>query len=509
MQATKKVLAKKAAFFQDKSENLEAEVDRLRHIIVLLKKDKFGSKGERFNEITEQLVFNEIEITAPKAPVETETIQYTRKKGRKKKRPIPENIPREEKIIDIPESEKTCPHDGTRLKCIGEVVSEKLKTVPAQSTVIVEKRLKYACPCCEEHMLEAKSNSILPGTIATPEILAFIIFSKFFQALPLYRLEELYKLQGIDLKRSTMARWMVQVSLRLQPLWNILEDIMLSTGYVTIDASSVQVLKENGRKPQTKSFMWSRGSPERGIVLFDYNVSGGGAIAKSLMEGFDGALQADAHKGYGALDRQYLTLLGCMMHARRRFYKAWLGAKKAPGLASEGLAMIKKLYKYEESYKDQNLTPEERKVCRDKEVAPLVKTLKTWCEANKPRVLPQSPIGNAINYYINEYDELEGFLKNGRFEIDNGWTERQFKKYAIGRKNWVFCDSVEGAHATSVLYSMAFTIKLNGKNPFEVLTEIFKKLPDAETGEDYQALVDLMLSPPNTSCHKKEGALIK
>lgn len=493
----------------EENKNLKNENEQLRNIIMLLKKDKFGSKAERFENITDQLIFNDIEVEAPHAPAEKETITYTRKKGRKKKKSIPENIPREEKTIDLPEDEKICPHDGTSLKCIGEVVTEKLKTVPAQSTVIVEKRLKYACPCCEDHMIEAKSNSILPGTIATPEILSFIIFSKFFQALPLYRLEEMYKLQGIELKRSTMARWMIQVSQKLRPLWNILEDMMLETGYVAMDASTLQVLKEKGRKPQTKSFMWSRGSPERGIVLFDYNISGGGAIAKNLMAGFEGALQADAHRGYGALDRKLLKLLGCMMHARRRFYKAWIESKKAPGLAQEGLFMIKKIYEKEESYKEKNLTPEDRKYWRDKEVAPLIETLKSWCEANKPKVLPQSSVGNAINYFINEYDELAGFLENGRYEIDNGWLERQFKKYAIGRKNWVFCDTVEGAHATSILYSIAFTIKLNGKNPFEVLVKILEELPKVKTAEDYQKLVDLMLSPTNTSCLKKEGALIK
>lgn len=502
-------LLKEYKNLKDKNEHLLEENDRLRHLVNLLKKEKFGSKGERFEIIADQLIFNEIEVEAPKAPPERETLTYTRKKGKRKKRPIPENIPREEKVIDLPEEEKVCPHDGAHLKCIGEVVTEKLKTVPAQSTVIVEKRLKYACPCCEESVKEAKANSLLPGTIATPEVLAFIIFSKFFQALPLYRLEEMYQIQGIKLKRSTMASWMIKVSQKLRPLWNILEDVMLETGYVTIDASHLQVLKEKGRKAQTKSFMWSRGSPERGIVLFDYNISGGGAIARSLMEGYEGALQADAHRGYGALERQSLLLLGCLMHARRRFYKAWLAAKKAPGLAAEGLDIIKKIYKLEEGYREKNLTPEERKVLRDKEVAPLIKTLKAWCDANKAKVIPKSPIGNAINYFINEYEELSAFLQNGRFEVDNGWLERQFKKYAIGRKNWVFCDTVEGAHATSVLYSIALTIKLNGKNPFDVLVKIFEELPNAETAEDYQRLVDMMLSPPNTSCHKKEGALIK
>lgn len=492
----------------EENKNLKDEVKRLHHIIQLLKKDKFGSKAERYEEITDQLVFNEIEVEAPNSPPEKETITYTRNRGRKKKKPIPEDVPREEKIIDIPEDEKTCPQDGTPLKCIGETITEKLKTIPAQTSVVIEKRLKYACPCCEGHVKEAKSNSILPGTIATPEILSFIIFSKFFQALPLYRLEEMYKLQGIDLKRSTMARWMIKVSEKLRPLWNILEDMMFESGYVAMDATRIQVLKEEGRRPQTKSAMWVRGSPERGIILFDYNVSEGGAIAKSLMESYEGALQADAHRGYGALDKQYLTLLGCMMHSRRRFYKAWLAAKKEKGLASEGLAMIKWLYDKEEGYRERNLTPEERKQWRDQEIAPLMEEIKKWCEYHKAKVLPQSPIGNAINYFINEYEELSAFLKDGRYEIDNGWTERQIKKYAIGRKNWVFCTTVEGAHATSVLYSIALTIKLNGKNPFDTLVRVFEELPKAKTADDYQKLVDLMLSPANTSCLKKEGALI-
>ena len=148
-------------------------------------------------------------------------------------------------------------------------------------------------------MAQARSNSILPGTIATPELLSFIIFSKYFQALPLYRLEELFKLNGIDLKRGTMARWLVRVKEQLMPIYNLLQDKAFESGYMCIDATHVQVLKEPGRKAETKSFMWARGSPERGIVLFDYDPSGGGQVAKSLMMGFSGALQADAHRGYG------------------------------------------------------------------------------------------------------------------------------------------------------------------------------------------------------------------
>lgn len=481
-------------FLKEKVDNYAEEVKRLRHIIKLFREEKFGSKSEQYEEVA-QLLFNEIEQeagNAPQLPLVQETISYTRKKGRGKKKPFPETLPREDVIIDIPEEEKICPHDGTPLKEIGEDIVEKLKTVPAQSTVIVEHKKKYACPCCESHLVQGKSNSILPKTIATPEILSFLIFSKFFQGLPLYRLEELYKLQGIILSRGTMARWLIQVSEKLIPIWNILEERVLESGYMAIDATKVQVLKEKNRKPQDDSFMWVRGSPEQGIVLFDYNVSGGGKIAKNLISGFKGGVQADAHKGYGALDKKELDLLGCMMHARRRFHQAWLGGEKKPGLAEIGLKMFKRLYRYERAYREQNLNHKQRYEARLKEVKPYLEKIKKWCEKKQPKVLKTSPIGNAINYFIEEYEELSGFLKDGRYEIDNGWVERMIRKFAIGRNNWMFSDTVEGAQASSILYSFALTAKVNEKDPFKVMTEIFKKLPLAETIDDYEALADLL-----------------
>lgn len=490
---------------------LKAELDRVNGILLLLKRDQFGQKSERVTEIPpEQLLFNEIEKEAATLPEkdesESETITYTRKKGRGQKKPWPSHLPREEKIIDLPEAEKICPNDGTRLKEIGEEITEKVKTIPARTSIVVEIKKKYACSHCESHMAQPRANALLPGTVATAELIAFLIYSKFFQGLPLYRLEEQYKLQGIDIKRGTMARWLVSIKEQLIPLYNLLQDRAFESGYMSIDATHVQVLKEPGRAPQTKSFMWARGSPERGIVLFDYDPSGGGAVAKKLMEGYHGALQADAHRGYGTLERKNVLLLGCMMHSRRRFNDAWLIGKKQPGLAAEGLAMIRWLYDKEESYKEKGLTPAERKIMRDKEIAPSFEAIKQWCELRLPKVPKASPLGNAMNYFIAEYAELTAFLADGRYEMDNGWLERAIRKFAIGRNAWMFCDTVEGAHASSLLYSLAITAKLNGKDPFVVMTEILTKLPDARTAGDYEALVELLLSPVNPlSCRKKEG----
>ena len=306
-----------------------------------------------------------------------------------------------------------------------------------------------------------------------------------------------------------MARWLIQVSEKLQPIWNLLEEKVLSNDYLAIDASYVQVLKEKNKRAQSKSFMWGRGSPEQGIILFDYDVSGGGEVARRLLLDYKGTVQGDAHRGYGKLNKENIDLIGCMMHARRRFFKAWVKGQKRAGLASEGLNQIQEIYKKEEEYKKSNLSPELRKIKRDEEVKPLLENLRNWCKENQSKVLKSTPVGNAIHYFLNEYTEISGFLKNGRYEIDNGWIERQIKRFAIGRKNWMFSVSEEGAHTSALLYSLVITIKLNGKNPYEVLTEVLKRIPTAKTLKDYETITQLLLSPvPKNSILKKEGKLI-
>ena len=485
---------------QEEVSILRQQNQALKHIITLLKRDKFGSKSERIELAQDQLLFNELEVEAkanPEEPEQAELIEgYTRKKkGRGTRKPFPKDLPREEVVIDLPEAEKVCPHDGSALKAIGEEVTEKLKVVPAQVSVVVEKKLKYACPMCDGHIGQARANSILPGTIATVELLAFLIFSKFFQGLPLYRIEELINMKGVELKRGTMASWLIRAAEKLQPIWNILEEWVLASGYVGIDATSVQVLKEEGRKPETKSFMWARGSPELGIVLFDYNISGAGYVAKELTQDLEGALQSDAHPGYDRLSG--VTRLGCMMHSRRRFYEAYLAAKQKPGLAQDAMVMIKKIYRLEEAYKEHGLSPDKRCEMREKQIKPLMAKLQKWCSDHKPKVLPSGPLGIAINYYLDEYEHLTAFLKSGRYEIDNGWIERAIRKFAIGRNNWLFCDSVDGAKASSLFYSIIVTAKLNDKNPFDVMVAILREINQAESIDDYERLASLLVKRLN------------
>ena len=489
---------------REKIAYLKEEIAYLKKILYSMRKAKFGSSKEIHVDSSTIPLFNEVESEAEKIPLllnndEGQVISYTRKKGRKTKKGFPEDLPREEVILDLKQEEKVCSDCGNNLKEMGEATTEKLKTIPARTIVVVEKRKKYTCTVCEGNIVEAKSKSVLPKSIATPELLSYLLFSKFIQGLPLYRLEELYRSQKIHLTRGTMARWLVQISEKLIPIWNLLEEKAMGSDYMAMDATHVQVLKEGDRKAESKSFMWVRGSPEQGIVLFDYDVSGGGAVAKRLMRDFCGGLQTDAHKCYNALENRKIILLGCMMHARRRFYQAWERGGKKEGLANIGLNMIKKLYKFEKSYKDKGLSNEQRYEAREKEVRPYLESIKSWCERKSMKVFPKSELGNAMSYFINQYERLSGFLKKGKYEIDNGWVERVIRKFAIGRNNWLFSDTVAGAKASSLLYSLVLTAKLNEKCSYTVMTEVLQKLPDAHSIDDYEALARLFLKEGSTS----------
>ena len=484
--------------FKNQVVNLQKELDAYKREnevmsqnFVLLKKSLYGQSSERVEDIPEQpSLFNEAELEENKAPVKEIEVTYKRKAGKQKRQPFPDFLEREIVKKDLPEDEKKCPVHGEPLKEIEPDVTEVLVTTPAQVHVRRIVRKRYTCSCCKRPPIEAKVKSIIPGSIATEESIAFIIFSKYFQHLPLYRLEEIYRIYSINLRRSVMASWLINIARRLTPIYNILEERMFQTGYIGIDETRVQVLKEKGRRAKTKSSMWVRGSEELGIALFDYDTSKGGPAVKRLLGGYTQTVQADEHNCYNSLEKGVLRL-GCMMHARRRFIKARDVIKVESPIANEGIAFFKQLYKLEEAYKD--LTYEKRYELRLKEHTPLLETYKNWLLENKGKVPPSSKLGNAINYSLVYWEHLTSYLKDGRYEVDNGFVERQIKQFALGRKNWLFSNSEAGAEASSILYSILVTIKLNDKSPYDTLVKILEKLPDTKTPEDWELLVDLIL----------------
>ena len=486
---------------EEKNKFLSDEITWLREQLAELKRNRFGKKSERW-ESEEQLLLNEAEVESKKPgsdeeEPDVEVKGFTKKRGHR--RPLPENLEREIVKIELPLAEQVA-EDGTQLKVIGWEISEKLKYEPSKMSVLQYHRAKYGADSGDYEKTAPPVPSIIPKGMSTPELLAAIVVSKYADGLPLYRMEDIFKRQGIDLPRQTMARWVVAAAEACQPVWNVLSDRLLNAFYVACDETRVQVLKENGRAAESQSWMWVRSTPFglSKIVLFDYSTSRSGDAAKALLAEFEGYLQCDGLNSYNALESDVVVRIGCNMHARRRFEQAAVnGAKDGRSLGEVGLAFYKQIYDLETEIKEKS--SDERYRIRLERTLPVFEEMRTWVAKTKIKVPAKSKIGKAFSYFESEYEYLIGYLKDGRLEPDNGFTERSIRKFAIGRNNWMFSDTEDGANASALLYSLVVTAKTNGVNPYKALVKIFTELPKAQTIEEYERLAELILSPEHTT----------
>jgi len=483
---------------EEKLNYYEQENDRLSEVIRLFKHRHFGKNSEKWQVEEQYLLFNEVEALVDGQEKDEKGIEvkgHTRK-PRGKRSSLPEHLPRDIEVIDIPEEEKNCPKHGNSLKVIGEEVSEKLEYRPAELRVKRIVRLKYGCSGCDECIKEASAPpSIIPKGIATPSLLSQIVTSKFMDGLPLYRQERIFDRLKVDLHRNTMARWIVQVAEACIPIWNLLEEKLLERPYVSCDETKVQVLKEKGKKAESLSYMWVRAGPGPlgpKIVLFDYDPSRSQEVPKRLLADYKGYLQVDGYQAYNEICRSPdIVRLGCFMHARRRFFEATKASKKGSPLAEQGLSTIQTLYKIEEEIKDFSI--EDIYKVRQEKSVPLLDELHDWSEKNSRKVPPKSTIGKAFSYLLDEWPYLTRYTEHGMLNIDNGLIERMIKYFAIGRKAWLFSDTVGGAEASSLFYSFVITAHVNNQKPNEVLMKIFEQLPYARTVDDYEALAQYLL----------------
>lgn len=415
---------------------------------------------------------------------------HTRKKrGRK---PLPESLPRVDVVHEIDAEQRHCPHDGQPLVEIGQVVSEQLDIVPAQIRVIRHIRKQYACDCGQCIQTAPLPAQPIPKSLASPGLLAHITVSKYADALPLYRQETILQRIGVAIPRATLANWMIKAGTLVQPLINLLRDQLLSYDIVQMDETTVQVLKEPGKSPQSKSYLWlQRGGPPRHpIILFDYHPSRSKVVPHRLLEGYSGYLQTDGYASYNAVvSANGLTQLGCMAHARRGFSDAVKaqGKSKGTGKAHQGLAYMQKLYRVERHARA--FSPEERYAYRQQYARPILDGLRSWLDKSLLQVLPSSATGKALTYLDNEWNKLIRYLDDGRLEIDNNLAENAIRPFVIGRKNWLFSDSVAGVKASANLYSLIETAKANELEPYAYLRHIYAELPKAQTVEDMEALL--------------------
>jgi len=511
---TKEAMLELVSSLADKireNDRLSQTIDYLKHDIKVLRKKIFGSSSEKMKDpMVQDNFFNDFELCSQDIEVEEldalENEAPPNPSPRKKsgRKPLPKTLPRKVIEHDLSDEEKSCSCCGNDMDCIGNKVSEELEYQPAKFTVIENRRKQYTCKSCnqESHNAPAvikiakKPKKLIPKSIATPSLLAAIIVAKFADHLPLYRLERIFQRESIHLPRQTMSQWSIKVSKAVIPLVNLLQENILSYDVAFADETTLQVLKEPGRKAQTKSYIWCfvGGPVGRRSIIYQYHQRRKAEAAEEFFEDYQGAIHCDGYSGYNQLiSSKQITGINCMAHVRRKFMEA-LPNGKEKGVSGRVVKLIRVLYKIESALKVANASPDTIKKIRLDKSKPLLDRLKKYLDEKKRVVPKNSPVGKAINYTLKRWDYFITYLNDGRFEIDNSRSERAIKPFVMGRKAWLFANTPLGAHSSARLYTLIESAKANRVEPRAYLEYIFKELPSCEFVEDYEALLPWRLT---------------
>jgi transposase len=502
-----KKLSEKELIYQNIIKQKELEIECLGFKLRKALHARFAKKSEALStsENTQLDLFDEAEISVPEdiTPVveADESIHEPTKANKNKKKtgrkPLPKNLPRVQIIHDLTPAEKIC-SCGCELSKIGSETSEQLEFIPATVRVIEHVRIKYACKPCEANVkLALMPKQILPKSIATPGLLAHILVSKYNDHLPLYRQESILQRHGIDITRGTLAHWVIKCGELIVPLIKLLQDIIIHYDIAFADETPVQVLKEPGRSPSQKSYLWMyQGGPKDKLsIVYQYTRTREGLHAELFLENFKGYLHVDAYGGYERLTQSGVTLVGCFAHARRKFFDVATLTKNTNTLAHAALKKIAAIYKIESDLKEQAASSETIAQTRQQKSKPLLHDFKIWLLDNSRKIPPKSPIGQAIQYCLNHWNNLIRYIEDGRLEIDNNRSERAIKPFVIGRKNWLFSDSVKGVKASSNIFSLIETAKANNLEPYSYLRYLFTHLPNAHTLQQLENLLPFNITP--------------
>jgi transposase len=478
---------------QEEIAHLKQQYANLLEQIKLEKLHRYGRKSEsHVSQLTLDL-FDEAESEDEKEQTaseqQTQTITYER--GKPKRKPLPKHLPREEIVHDIDDKDKVCAC-GCEKNKIGEEVSEQLEVIPASLKVVAHIRPKYACNRCDASVATSPMPELfLPKHIATPSLVAYTLINKFQDHLPLYRQAQMWKRLNVDIPRNTMSNWIMKAYEICEPLKDALIKELLSTDYLQVDETPVQVLKESGRNNTSKSYIWVYRSarPDKKLILYDYQPTRQGLWPEQILSEFEGYLQTDGYKGYDwAKDKANIIQLGCMAHARRPFAEL-VKIAKSVGKSHQAVAYIKKLYAIEKQARLNNLSPDARKALRLEKALPILEALFKWVKQSLLTAVPQSKLAKGLNYINDRQQSLSNYLLDGRLEIDNNGVENKIRPLAIGRKNWLFSGSPKGANASCFFYSLINSATDNGLNPFSYLMHVFNNIKKCKSDADFIALL--------------------
>lgn len=457
--------------------NLKTLVDKLNRMLFGSKKEKFIKEPVDSNQL--QLSFEELAATDEAATDLSvkETITYERRKnanhtGRNK---LPDDLPVTEVVIEPTESTEG-------LVKISEERTEILELAPAKFFKLVLIRPKYAKPNGEGVLIGDLPSRPIEKCLAGNTLLASILINKYVDHLPLYRQQQIFKRSGITIAPSTIDGWVSQLGTLLEPLYDAMINVVKQNGYLQADETPTRVLDKSKKGECHRGYYWVYHSPPKRMVVFDYQRGRNKEAPHKILENFEGYLQTDGYASYAQYhNKKAVTHLACWAHARRYFDQALIQDKVR---AEHALEQIQQLYAIERGLRESSV--EERKERRLEKALPIINELGKWIGEHNKLVLPKSPIGKAFMYCINLWDSLQNYLNNGELLIDNNLIENTIRPNALGRKNYLFAGSDEGAKRSAMFYSFTGTCKLHGVNPMEWLTEVLNQIADHKVNKLYE-----------------------
>ena len=478
-----------------REEALIQERDNLKDEISLLRKKLFGSSSEkRVIDFPGQLnLFNEAELEQDPSVAETEELAAILPEESPKKRKIRatdaecfKGIPVIKKYIDIPEEDKTCPVCNTPLVKIGEeFVRRELVFIPAKLKVVEIYSFNYSCPECSKRdipvMKKGKDGKphMLYG-MASAGTVAWVMYQKFCNSLPYCRQEKDWKQYGAAITRATMANWVIRNSEAFfRPMYEYFHRKLLERDFLMADETPLQVLHEEGRRAQTKSYMWLFRSGEDGgipIILYKYSPTRAGDNAVEFLQEFNGYLMCDGYSGYNKVSNAKRT--ACWAHIRRYLTDAIPKGKQLDYTqpSVQGMMYINQLFHLEDVIKAKHSSFDAIKKARLEKEKPIVEGFLSWLDKQNP--VKGSRMDKAVTYIQNRRDYLMTYLEDGRCSFSNNLSENAIRPFTVGRKNWLFCDTPHGAQTSAIVYTMVEMVKANGVNVYHYLTYLLEKLPD-------------------------------
>ncbi len=490
-----KLLILQSRFFARKTEKLSKEDDE---------------QGRLFDEAEEWGDKASTEESQDKEEVQEEEIvikEHSRKK--KGRKPIPENLPREEVVHDLTDEEKQCACCNEKRPLLGEEVTEELDIIPAQIKVLKHVRKKYGpCKCAGSKennekpiIIASKPARIIPGSIASAGLLAYVLTNKFVDALPFYRQEKIFKRINVEVSRATMSNWTISTARACGDLIDLLWELVRESPLIQMDETTLQVINEPDKSINSKSYMWVTLGYLDGkkIVLFHYHSSRRKEVVSNLLKNYSGYLQTDGYAGYNEVGaRPGMFHVGCFAHARRYFMDAKKVHKKKSS-ADMAISFIRDIYRIEKKLRakldEEEISSEDFVLQRRKEVEPVLEKFHKWLLKKVVEVVPGSLLGKAINYTLNEWNKLIRYLDLEILTPDNNRSENAIRPFVIGRKNWLFSNNPRGAHSSATIYSLIETAKANGLEPYRYLRYIFTKIPLAKSRDDLIKLLPMNLTP--------------